>query len=300
MRWLFLIPICGCSLVDKQDAEPGPCNTTNYGYGTPSADAMAALEQTNCYRNLMGLSRGRLHPLLDAAAQSHADYMDGLGMLTHGETEGEPGFTGENAEDRIYAAGYPFESGQKWSEVVAWGHTPQEAIEAWMGTVYHRIPFTMSSWTHIGFGQAADYSSMSFVSPWPDGTRQAVVFPVDGQTDVPTSFDSDSEIPDPAPDHGIVGYPITVTVSAEETYGSDSNNPYDLRLEDAVMWGPDGEEVETLTMDPTMDGYLFAMAAIVPLSPLLPDSTYEVEISVSYADQSQTLVTTFETAGPDE
>ena len=72
MRWLSLLLLTGCDVIDKLGLGAGPCNTVDYGYDTPSMDAEAALEQTNCYRNLMGLSRGRLHSRLDDAAQAHA------------------------------------------------------------------------------------------------------------------------------------------------------------------------------------------------------------------------------------
>jgi hypothetical protein len=296
MRWLIPLLLTGCSVLDTLGLAPGPCNTVNYGYSTPTDDAQRALEQTNCYRNLMGLARGRLHPELDDAAQAHAEYMAALGTITHQESASESDFTGEWVDDRMEAAGYPLEGGHMWSEIVAWGHDPEGAVDAWMSTVYHRIPFTLSTWTHQGFGQTGDYSSMSFVTPFPDGVRAAIIFPADGQSDVPVDFDSDTETPDPAPDHGLVGYPITVTVGSDKTHGTDAYNPYDLRLVDAVLWGPGGEEVDILTLDPTTDDLIYAMAAVIPVEPLAPESTYEAELTVDYAGTTETLLTEFTTA----
>jgi hypothetical protein len=298
MRCILLVLLGGCDGVDKLGLADGPCQTSTYGYTIPSEAAQAALEQTNCYRNLMGLSRGRLDPDLDEAAQAHADYMATLGAITHQESVSEPGFSGEWIDERVEAAGYPLEDGDMISEIVAWGHTPTLAVDAWMATVYHRIPFTLATWRDLGFGQTGDYSSMSFVSPFPDGKHAAVIFPADGQVDVPIDFDSDTESPDPAPDHGVVGYPITVTVSADATYGSDGSNPYDLKLIDAALWGPGGDELEILILDPTTDELIFVMAAMVPIEPLEPDASYIAEITVSWADATETLVTEFQTASP--
>ena len=125
----------------------------------------------------------------------------------------------------------PCGAGPVLVEVVAWGTTPTEAVDLWIGSVYHRIPFTMPYWIDAGFGQTGDFSSMSFVTPSPTD-HAAVVFPAHGQDEVPTSFDSDTEMPDPAPSHGVVGYPVTVTAVADSV-GSDWSNPYDVELVDA-------------------------------------------------------------------
>jgi len=300
MRYIMFISLTGCSILEKYESVAGACETKTYGYASPSEDAKLALEQSNCYRNLMGLSRGRLHPDLDDAAQAHADYMFNLGTITHQESSSNEGYTGEWVNDRMEAAGYEVVAGSMWSEVVAWGYGPDEAIDGWMSTVYHRIPFTLPGWTEQGFGQNELYSSMSFVTPIPDGNHRAVIFPADGQSQVPTIFDSDTEIPDPAPDHGVIGYPITVTVGSTEITGDGNYNPYDLELIDAVVWGPGGEEVDILTMDPTNDDLIYVMAAAMPLEPLEEGATYEAEMTIEWAGDSQTLFTEFTTEVADD
>jgi uncharacterized protein YkwD len=281
--------------------EPGPiisvdsaCGTDEVGHDAPSDDAVEALERTNCYRNVMGLVPAVLDPALDAAAQAHADYMLLHDTLGHSESSALEGYTGDHVWDRMEAAGYALEGGNTWSEVVARGYTPTEAIDRWMSTVYHRESFTVTTWRASGFGYAGDYSAMAQVMPYPDPVRQAVVFPVDGQTEVPVSFDSDTENPDPAPDHGIVGYPVTVTVTHTEVV-RDDHNKYDLRLDTAVLWGPDGDEVEVLILTPEDDEDLASMVALVPLSPLQIEATYRAEIAVTWGGGSQTLVTEFRT-----
>ena len=76
--------------------------------------------------------------------------------------------------------------------------------------------------------------------PYPNGPRTAVIYPVDGQRDVPVDFDSDIEWPDPAPDHGVVGYPITLTVAA--TSATDGDNPYNLYVLDATLTDDSGRK----------------------------------------------------------
>ncbi|MGB0639263.1 MAG: CAP domain-containing protein [Myxococcota bacterium] len=271
------------------------CGTDSYGYGTPSDDAKRGLEQTNCYRNLMGLSQGVLHPQLDEATQQHANYMASHNTMTHSQDASKSGFTGEWVWDRIEAAGYSLVGGAAWMEVVSVGYDPAGAVDGWMGTVYHRIPFTQAVWTELGFGQEGAYSAMTFVTPYPDGVHQAVGFPVDGQSDVPVDFDSDSEYPDPAPDHGTVGYPITVTVSGVDVTGPE-DNPYELELIDAVLWGPGGEELDVLTADPNTDIYLYQMASMLPIEPLEPGVEYEAEMTIRWDGDEETVTTLFTTA----
>ncbi len=270
------------------------CGTEDYGYDTPSDDARAALERANCYRNLMGLDPTILEPHLDAAAQAHADYMYLHDTLAHTESEELEGYTGDHVWDRMDTAGYPRDSGQLWSEVVSRGYTPAEAIDNWMNTVYHREAFTLATWYGGGFGQAGEYSSMAQVMAHPDLVRRAVVYPVDGQIDVPTTFDSNSETPDPAPDHWHVGCPVTVTVVDTEVTGVD-HNTYELQLEAAELLGPDDTEIEVLVLTPADDSSLQSMVALVPVSPLRLHTTYKAELTLTWGGSTETVTTEFTT-----
>jgi hypothetical protein len=284
------------------DSDPPPdagsvaeaCGTDPRGYGSPSSDAIEAIERVHCYRNLMGIEAGGLDPELDDASQSHSDYMDRHDTLTHWQDSSLTGYTGDWVWDRMETAGYPTEAGQAWSEVVAWGTTPTEAVDLWIGSVYHRVPFTMPYWLDAGFGQTGDYSAMSFVTPYPDGPRDAVMFPVHGQTEVPIDFDSDTEYPDPAPEHGTVGYPITVTVSANNV-GSDWVNPYDLEILDAELIGPDGAALEIIELDPSNDEHMSTMAAIVPVEPFESGAEYTATMTITWDGQEETFSATFTT-----
>ncbi len=273
------------------------CGTSEFGYDTPSTEAQSALEQSNCYRNLVGLQPGVLHPALDEAAQSHADYMQARGQLTHQQSAGTSGYTGDWVWDRMEFAGYPLEAGRSWGEVVAYGYDPVAAVDGWVQSVYHRIPFTTPSWKEVGFGQAGLFSAMGIVTYWPAETDSAVIYPVDGQLDVPTTFQSDEEWPDPAPDHGAVGTPITVTVGSPNTTSS-SDNPYDLELLEWQVSGPMGE-VDAIVLTPNDDAYLGNTIALVPTDPLEPLADYAVEISISWTGGTATLTADFVTASED-
>jgi len=292
---IFILSAC----VSEPEAPPTirleeACGTSELGYDAPSADAEAALERSNCYRNLLGLNPGVLHKKLDNAAQSHADYMQARGQLTHQQAPGTSDYTGEWVWDRMESAGYPLEAGHSWGEVVAYGYEPAAAVDGWVQSVYHRIPFTTPSWKEVGYGQAGLFSAMGIVTYWPAESNTAVIYPVDGQLGVPTTFQSDEEWPDPAPDHGAVGTPITVTVGSPDATRSNSN-PYELELLDWYMSGPSGE-VDALVLTPDDDDHLGNTIALVPKEPLAPSSDYAVELSISWTGGTRTLSAAFATA----
>ena len=269
------------------------CETSDYGYGSPTPDAKEGLARTNCFRNLMGLEPAVLHPILDAASQAHSDYMQDNDILSHSEESSKPGYTGDAVWDRIESAGYPLEGGRSWAEIISWGYSAADAVDGWVQTVYHRIPFTTPYIVEVGFGQTGSYSSMTFVSPYPNGERTAVVYPIDGQRDVPIDFDSDSEWPDPAPSHGVVGYPVTVTVSSNSAAGG--NNDYGLYLLDATLVDSNGTTVDCIVADPSEDEWLGNTAFMLPKAPLSRNTTYTATMVVEWGGVEETLTARFTT-----
>ena len=176
---------------------------------------------------------------------------------------------------------------------MSYGYGPEGAVDGWMNSVYHRLPFTSPEVIETGFGQEDRYASMTFVTPYPYTADAAVLYPVDGQQDVPVRFNSDEEVPDPAPDQGYVGPPITVTVGATTTPGTDQN-PFVLVLRSAALTGPDGD-VELIELVPDDDASLFNAVALIPVEPLTGDSDYSVEVKVTWAGNEETLTGTFHT-----
>jgi len=292
---IFVAIASGLGCVD--DGESGEngmdCDVSFYGYDCPSEDAQMALDRINELRGIMGVEGTVLESRLDEASQSHAEYMLMHG-LSHSEDANSAGFTGEQVWDRMEAFGYPLEAGNLWSEVVSMGYDPVGAIDGWVGSVYHRIPFTSPQLVEVGFGQDGVYSSMATVAPYPIPVHDAVLYPADGQVDVPTTFDSDTEWPDPAPQHGVVGYPISVSVGTSATTSS-SNNPYDVTVIEAEVTGPDGV-LDVLTLQPAYDDGMYNMVALLPTTPLTASTTYDVYIVLSWGGQEDIISGSFQTA----
>jgi hypothetical protein len=294
MRSLLLVLPLLSACAGDADSVPAvllddACGTDSYGYDSPSEDAIAAVERTNCYRNIMGLQAASLDPRLDTAAQAHADYMLANNVLSHDEQQGASGFTGTWAWDRAAAAGYSC-NGCSIGEVVAFGVGPAAAVDIWVDSVYHRVPFTSQSWLAGGFGRAGLYTGMTIVSSYPEVADKAVIYPVNGQIDVPTTFDSDTEWPDPAPGLGLVGYPVTVTVSSTSLAQGNPYNPFGIAVSDVSFLDPDGEPVDHLLLEPDTDNYLYFTVSLLPTSPLQADATYEVDLTITWAGDQQRLV----------
>ncbi len=293
---LFTLSLALLACKDGTKASPvsvdDSCRTFDFGDETASEDQRAGLERANCYRGALGLDAMELGPALDIAAQNHAEYMDSNAEITHEEDRDAEGYTGQWPWDRAENAGYDWVSGAI-SEVVSYGYGPDGAVDGWMNTVYHRIPFTSPEVIVTGFGQEKRYSSMTFVTPYPYSEDVAVLYPVDGQVDVPTRFNSDEEVPDPAPDATDVGPPITVTVGSTTAPGTDQN-PFVLVLREASLSGPDGD-VELIELVPDDDPYLLQAIALVPVEPLAADSDYEVEVKITWSGGQETINSTFHT-----
>ena len=147
MRYLILVGVVfsGCASGDKGEFTPLSC-TDEVGDEDASDDQRIGLDAANCYRALMGLEVGELGPRINAATQSHADYMQSAGAISHQQTQGRPGFTGEWVWDRIESEGRPIAGGEMVSEVVSSGYGPASAVDGWMQTVYHHMPFTLPLW----------------------------------------------------------------------------------------------------------------------------------------------------------
>lgn len=287
---LLFLGACRPDFVSVDDACP---DGVDPGDPTASDDAVAAWSRAACYRSRLGLPLGALDARLDTAAQAHAGYMAVADELGHQETDASNvDYTGEWPWDRADAAGYTGWTGV--SETVAYGSDADQAVDDWMGTLYHRIPFTMPEWDAVGFGLAEGYASMTFATPFPGQGSAVVLYPSDGQTGVPGGFSSDSESPDPVPGADEVGTPITLTVSATST-GDDPQNPYDLELLDASLSGPDGD-VPFTTLTPTTDPDLIFAVGLVPEAPLAADSAWTATFHVRWRGGETTVSTSFGTS----
>ena len=246
------------------------------------------LERVNAFRAAAGVAPARINPALALSAQNHVAYYDANvgdpslnGMGLHQERPDAPGFTGVSMGDRAKAAGY---SGGSVTENAGFGSV-QAALDWYIATVNHRLPLIHPSALDIGY--AAGASGFGIVDVGLRRDRVTVplpsVYPADGATDVPTTWDG-GETPDPAP--GVprpLGYPLTVAFGVAQR----------VAWQEFALLDPDGAALPIST--PTTDW--MRAAAIIPLQPLLRGQTYTAHVAATVDGKPVTKDWTFTTRG---
>jgi hypothetical protein len=164
-----------------------------------SMEAIAALNAVNTLRLASGSGCATMAEALNTSAQKHCEYyaanaMDDMCVADpHSEVMSCMSFYGASPGDRMKKAGYMFGA----SEVMAFQDDAAAAVAQWINSVWHRIPLLDPWTTELGYGHAAmcDTIDLGRGTPMPDDT--VVVYPYNGQTDVPTEFNGMYEGPEP-------------------------------------------------------------------------------------------------------
>lgn len=97
------------------------------------------------------------------------------------------------------------------------GPLADDAYDGLVAAIYHRLLMLSPQFDEAGVGmratdQGSAVSVVNYAARSGIVTGRVVVYPADGQRSVPVSFDTDREVPDPAPDAGVVGYPVSLQV----------------------------------------------------------------------------------------
>lgn len=264
------------------DPGTGPGTNPNSPPNGP-AGPIDPLARINAVRALHGVEAMTENAALTDASFSHAtfvavhwDTLQAQAVSPHREVDGLDGFSGVTGSARADSAGY---EGAVGSEVIAFQTTPAAAIEAWLETLYHRLPLLRQDLTEIGYADAATDSrtvNVAMVGRPLDANVRAleptdmVVYPFDGATDVPFSWNG-REVPQPIPPPG--GYPSgpVISLSAQGV----------LRVDHAEFFSSRGGAplaATVLTQD--NDAHLSPRdMSIIPWEPLEPGGSYVVIVS---------------------
>lgn len=180
------------------------------GYGPPllpekpNRDQIAGLERLNEFRSLLGLSSAELDLEATIACKAHALFLQQnedhwKWPEAHEEDPAKPGFT-----TRGMRAGL--------NSVIVIGNDPssridpEDSLDQWIGTVYHRFPLLEGNVRRIGFaaeGNVVVLDMGSLGTPRIVGgdqePRKWVLFPADNMRNVPLRFHV-TEVPDPLED----------------------------------------------------------------------------------------------------
>ena len=293
----------------------------------------------SCYRRYAGIRRARMHPAITEASNRHAAYLEQHVFLedrvvrppdeapyydvtldeARAEDPGLDGFSGRDSDERFRAAGFPldYQSYFIWDLVqYEFDETMprEELVDEQMHDPYLRDVLLAPGWRGGGLaegdGALGRFLWVNSLLFFPSNVRalNPVVYPVDGQTDVPLDFSTVRFLPpwdqflvdlgDNRFRGERVGYPITITFGSNDLSPSPENLT-GAQLLSAEIRGPDGpiEHVEVFP-GPHESGFNAATIALVPTEPLLPDTTYEVEATVSSVSiTSKRIQLSFTTGG---
>jgi Cysteine-rich secretory protein family len=256
---------------------------------TLNAMQAVLLQRVNHYRTMTGVAPVSADERLQRAAQSHASYLNSTGQAGHFEAQpADPYFTGRTPFQRIDATGYNYAVA---GEVVGSVSTadPATALDELIAAIYHRFIILSGDFSHAGLGVASrrvqgsdvtdvtvDFGSLAERPAQPPSAL--TLYPVADQQGVPLDFDPTHESPNPMPGRPLVGYPISIQVDAHYTLGVRSFTLH------AVIGGKRGPALPArlLTHGADLETPAYG-AALVPLSPLSPSTTYEAAFSGSAA-----------------
>jgi hypothetical protein len=168
------------------------------------------------------------------------------------------------------------------------------AIDGWMAGMYHRRPILDPQLERIGIGYARLPDGMLTAALRFENSRRKdgkngnwpVAYPADKQADVP--LDYGAETPNPIPNRGTGGYPITLQFRP-----FDKVTGVSAKLTDAT-----GNPVESYLSDPehpaTSFGQ-FGMICLIPKQSLQAQHAYAVRIDATWKGKPATWTWSFTT-----
>ena len=285
--------LAGCASPETVD---DACKDTVSGDQHATTDGPEAVRRMNCYRTLSGLRRLVVDDDLQAAAEGHLRWMITNNRVTSVQEEGTDDFTGTTPLARIEATDYPMDLadyGYWYGDLTASSDDQLELIDHWMASPYSRQFVLQPDQRHMGVAlrEGLVASLGTYDNPPIEHSTRPVVYPVDGQREVPPDYPwLGAHTEDGVPRSQPLGYPITVTVgsAAYERHGR-SPDPYDLVVGGAVLTGPAGDvALHALTHDLTPFDLTYT-AAFFPLEPLEADASYRFTATVSWlSDENET------------
>ena len=261
-----------------------------------SAEAITAHMTLNAIRVPAGAGCINEVPELNMSALSHCQYNAGnAGNAScmaggHSEVMSCMGFTGVDVAAREKTAGY---SAVGATEVLtSYGNMPAPAVQSWVDTVWHRIPMLDPWTTDMGYGGAArcdviDFGKGTTGAP----TDTVVVYPYDGQTDVPPSFNGlESPLPIAPASGWPSGYPVNVYAQGLKVTEHVITKDGDTTPIEHVWMDMSSPEV-----DPGYKFYLRTTAFMYTNTPLAANTKYRVKMTGTRTGGTLNLEWTFTT-----
>jgi uncharacterized protein YkwD len=238
--------------------------------------AKKALAKVNDYRKLAGLEPVMLDADLSRGCLAHARYL----MLN----QGHPATLGLKAHDEdltLPGASPEGRSAGRASDIAIGNDDPVHGIDAYLATLYHRVPLLEPNLQSVGYGCARArrqgwITVLNVASGRKPGRPHPVFFPAPDQGDVPLHFPIGGEEPNPIPEDrtGKAGYPVTATFPADAP----------LEAASLVLTDPGGKEVPAwlsspeTPANPKLPKHQGTTVCLIPKEPLQPGTVYRVHL----------------------
>lgn len=178
----------------------------------PAAEARA-LEKINAARKLAGVGPVTIDAALSKGCAAHAAY-----LLKHFDEMMKAGTSMHTEDAKLEGYSKEGEVSGKASDI-HYVEAP-EAVEGFMASLYHRIPLLNADLVKIGVGTVKGTSNPPWVCcvdvltglpPLTTEKTKVVIYPADGQQDVPLEFGGERPTPIPDDKDGKAGFPVTVS-----------------------------------------------------------------------------------------
>ncbi len=249
---------------------------------TQAASAAQVLKKLNTYRKTAGLQPVSLDDSRTKACTAHARYLlqnydpeAKTRLDMHDEDRALPGYSAEGQE-AAKASLVAFTYGAP--------NSPDQAIDMWMASLFHRLPLLDPGLKSVGFGSATGANDKLFSVvelARKEKSEQIVIYPVDQQKDVPPAFGA-PEHPDPIPQSKDkkAGCPITVMFPASMTVRSVV-----ATLEAADAGEPVDVWLSTPEKPAASEAYQRNTICLIAKAPLAPHTKYRVKIQARVKDK---------------
>ena len=312
---LVVLATTGCG--DPPATADEACPDFIFGAGNARTEVRDAMTKINCYRKYAGSQKTNINDDIVSAMDAHSQYLalnwDSIvvgNLSVHEEVVGNPGYTGVDMFERMTAQGWtmPAQEHHVFTlvDIKESASMPSWAvIDRYVHEPYFRQILMQPGVLDAGYGEFDEFVGLTMVSEWPASTPlgRPIVWPVDGQTNVPPSYFTgsfnslDGERYDNLEPWKQYGYPITVTLGADTSNGTPLSDPNSLSL--AVLshtfTGPDGVENTTVVTPDSTQLPFPSSVMVVPDSPLRENTQYTLDITVSVVGREIEATTTFTT-----
>ncbi len=247
------------------------------------------VERINVHRQAAGLELLTVDPALTKGCAAHAAY-----LVTNVDQPSAQGLGLHNEEPKLPGYSKEGERAGKAS-VIYLGKEGTDAVDGWMASLLHRIPLLQSRLRKIGYGAAMGGPARVTVvldatnGLGPGRDAPVVLYPVDGQKDVPRLFEP--EIPDPIPDSvdKKAGFPVTAIFSEGALVKDVKASLKDADGKEAAIWLSTPEK-------PAAADYQRNTVGLIAQEPLKPSTTYTVTIAARVTGKPWLRTWSFTTA----